>query len=107
MVWIKNHAHLVRGLLILVIAIFFGYRYYQLQHGVYLAYIIVFGGLGLLSLINQLSARWQNLGFNLGISLFFLDFVFAEINLAEVAKAMADADYRMLLLSMAMILVHV
>jgi glycosyltransferase 2 family protein len=107
MVWIKNHAHIIRGLLILAIAIFFGYRYYQLHHGVYLAYIVVFGGLGLLSLINQLSARWQNLGLNLGISLFFLDFVFAEINLAEVAKAMANADYRMLLLSMAMILVHI
>jgi len=107
MVWIKNHAHVIRGLLILAIAIFFGYRYYQLQHGVYLAYIVVFGGLGLLSLINRLPTHWQNLGLNLGISLFFLDFVFAEINLAEVVKAMANADYRMLLLSMAMILVHI
>lgn len=105
--WIKNRTNLIWGLLILVIAAFFGYRYIQLGHLVYLAYIVAFGGLGLLSLINQLPQRWQNLTFNLGISLFFLDFVFAEISLADVFKAMANADYRMLLLSMGMILLHI
>ncbi|HXV96836.1 MAG TPA: lysylphosphatidylglycerol synthase transmembrane domain-containing protein [Anaerolineae bacterium] len=107
MVWIKNHAHIIRGLLLLAIAIFFGYRYIQLPHGIYLAYITVFGGLGLITLINQLPARWQNFGLNLGISLFFLDFVFAEINLAKVAQAIVEADYRMLLLSMAMVVIHI
>jgi hypothetical protein len=34
MVWIKNqYVYIVRGLLILAIAIFFSYRYYRLQHG--------------------------------------------------------------------------
>jgi uncharacterized protein (TIRG00374 family) len=103
----KNYAGLIRGLVILAIAIFFGYRYAQLGHLIYLIYIIGFGGLGLLSLVNQLSPRWQNLGLNLGVSLFFLDFVFAEIDLTEVARAMATADYTMLLLAMAMIIIHI
>lgn len=107
MAWFTKHTNIIRGLLILAIAIFFGYRYAQLGHPVYLAYIVAFGGVSLLSLVNQLPTRWQNLGLNLGISLFFLDFVFAEIDLTEVAKAMANADYRMLLLSMAMIVVHI
>ena len=104
---IMKRANLGRGLLILAIAIFFGYRYTQLGSTFYLVYIIFFGGLGLLSLINQVSPRWQNLGLNIGVSLFFLDFVFAEINLAEVGKAVANADYRMLLLSMLFVLVHI
>jgi uncharacterized protein (TIRG00374 family) len=105
--WIKNHTNLVWSLLILAIAVFFGYRYAQLGHLVYVVYVIAFGSLGVLSLINQLPQRWQNLALNLGISLFFLDFVFAEIKLAAVVSAMADADYRMLLLSMGMILLHI
>jgi uncharacterized protein (TIRG00374 family) len=103
---ITNRANLVRGLLLLAIAILFGYRYYQLGYIVYLVYIAVFGGLGILTLVNQLPARWQSLGLNVGISLFFLDFVFAEINLTEVAQAVANADYRLLLLSMAMVCLH-
>lgn len=107
MTWIKKHTNLVWGILILAIAVFFGYRYSQSGHWLYLAYIAAFGGLGILSLINQLPPRWQNLAFNLGISLFFLDFVFAEISLADVVKAMANADYRMLLLSMGMVVLHI
>lgn len=103
---VTNRANLIRGLFIIAIAIFFGYRYYQLGHVIYLAFIVGFGGLGLLALLNRLPARWQSLGLNLGISLFFLDFVFAEINLAEVAAAMAGANYWMLLLSMAMVCLH-
>jgi uncharacterized protein (TIRG00374 family) len=107
MAQLKNYANLIRALIILAIAAFFGYRYTQLGHSIYLAYIVGFGGLGLLSLSNKLSPRWQNLGLNLGVSLFFLDFVFAEIDPAEVGRAMATADYGMLLLAMAMIIIHI
>jgi hypothetical protein len=91
---------------IVAVAAFFGYRYFLLGFPVYLAYILIFGALGLLSLVNLAPVRWQNLGLNLGISLLFLDFVFAEISLAEVAKAIATADYRMLLLSMLAVTAH-
>ncbi|MCQ3975791.1 MAG: hypothetical protein DPW09_20335 [Anaerolineae bacterium] len=104
---LKNYTHVIRSLIILGIAVFFGYRYSQLGHPVYLAYIILFGGLGTLGLVNQLPSRWQNLALNLGISLFFLDFVFAEINLADVWQAMASANYWLLLLSMAMVVAHI
>ena len=58
MALVNNRANLIRGLLILAIALFFGYRYYQLGFIIYLAYIVVLGGLGFLALINRLPARW-------------------------------------------------
>lgn len=100
-------ANLVRGLVILLLAGFFVYKYFQLDHLIYPIYVLTFGILGVLSLSNTLSARWQNLSMNLGISLFFLDFVFAEINLVAVGQAIVNADYLLLSLSMAVMLVHV
>lgn len=100
-------ANLGRGLAILALAAFFAYKYVQLQHTIYPIYALSFGLLGLLSLVNVLPARWQNLGVNLGISLFFLDFVFAEINLAEVGQAIVNADYFLLFLSMAVMIIHI
>lgn len=101
-----KRANLGRGLFILLIAAFFGFRYYQLGNMLHVAYIIVFVGMGLLSLINQLPTRWQNMTLNLGISLIFLDFVFAEINLAEVGEAFATANYWMLIPSTILVLLH-
>lgn len=102
-----KQANLWRGLFILVIAGVFAYKYIQLGHIIYPIYAVSFGVLGLLSLINRLPARWQNLSINIGISLFFLDFVFAEINLAEVAQAIIHANYWLLLLSMAVMFIHI
>ena len=102
-----KRANLWRGLFILVIAGVFAYKYIQLGHLIYPIYAVSFGVLGLLSLINRLPARWQNLSINIGISLFFLDFVFAEINLAEVAQAIINANYWLLLLSMAVMFIHI
>lgn len=101
-----KQAHIGRGLLILVIAAFFGFRYWQLGQTVHIVYIVIFAGLGLLSLAGLLPARWQNLTFNLGISLVFLDFVFATINLAEVAETLARANYWWLIPSTVMLLLH-
>ncbi len=103
---LARHANLIRGLFILAIAGFFGYRYAQFPHWIYVVYMGIFAAAGALSLVNRLPLRWQNLGLNLGISLFFLDFVFADISLAEVIKAIAGADYRMLLLSMLLVMLH-
>ncbi len=101
-----KRANLGRGLFILVIVAFFGFRYFQLHGFVYPVYILVFAGLGLLSLANRLSARGQNMTLNVGISLIFLDFVFAEINLAEVGRAFAKANYWMLIPSTVLVLLH-
>jgi hypothetical protein len=104
---LKKHANWGRGLLILAIAAFFGYRYFELGRNLHLIYTLTLGLLGLLSLINRLPARWQTVTMNLAISLFFLDFVFAEINLWEVGYVLTNADLGLLLLSMLMIWIHV
>lgn len=102
-----KQAHLWRGLITLLIAGFFGYRYAVSGHLIYIAFVLFLGGVGLLSLINRGSVNWQNIGLNLGISLFFLDFVFGEINLSEMGEALVNANYGLLVLSMVMIGVHI
>jgi len=101
-----KRANFGRGLVILIIAGFFGYRYFQLGSAVYLVFIAVFGGLGLLSLMNYLPTRWQNIGLNLGISLLFLDIVFAGIEWAEFGRALANANYWMLVPSTLFVVIH-
>jgi uncharacterized protein (TIRG00374 family) len=101
-----KRANLGRSLFILAIAAFFGYRYWQSEGFVYLTFVIIFAGGGLLSLFDRLLARWQNIVLNVGISLFFLDFVFAEIPLAEVGQAFATANYWMLGPSTLFVLLH-
>ena len=97
-----KRANLARGLVILAMAIFFVYRYWQLGSSFYWAYIIIFALAGLLSLIDKIADRWQNIVLNLGLGLVFLDFVFAEINLAEVGRELAGANYLMLIPSIVM-----
>jgi len=101
-----NKANLGRGLFILAIAGFFVFRYVQLSGSIYLFFIAAFGIAGLLALINRLPLRWQNVMLNLGISLFFLDLVFAEINWSEFAAALASANYWWLVPSTIMIFIH-
>jgi hypothetical protein len=101
-----KRANLIRGLVVLAITTFFGYRYWELGSTIYLIYVAVFGATALLSLPGILPARWQNMMLNLGISLFFLDFVFAELNLANVGQALAEANYLMLIPSTILVLIH-
>ncbi len=101
-----NKANIGRGLFILAVTVFFVYRYVELGSPIYMVYIALFGGLGLLSLPGLLSARWQNVTLNLGISLLFLDLVFAEINWDEFAQALAEANYWWLIPSTICVLIH-
>lgn len=102
-----KRANLGRGLFILLIATFFGFRHWQLGSTVYPAYVTVFGGAALLSLVGRLPVRWQTLALNVGISLVFLDFVFAKINLAEVGQTLVTANYWMLVPSTVFLLLHI
>ena len=90
----------------LAMAGFFGYRYADLGSSVYIGYIAVLVGVGLLSLIGVMPTRWQTLTLNLGISLVFLDFVFAEIDLTDVASTLASANYWMLIPSTVFVMLH-
>lgn len=104
----KNRANLGRSLIILALAAFFAYQYFgsPTRTIVYLLLVVILTGLGLLAMANRLSGRWQNIILNVGISLFFLDFVFAEINPAEVVEAFATANYWMLIPSTFFVLLH-
>jgi uncharacterized protein (TIRG00374 family) len=101
-----KRANLGRGLFILVIAGFFGFRYFQLENAIYPIFVALFGGMGLLSLVNRVSSRWQNVGLNLGISLLFLDLVFAQIDWTEFGWVLARANYWMLIPSTICLMAH-
>jgi hypothetical protein len=101
-----KRANLIRALVILVVAGYFGFRYFQTSGLVYLIFGVGFGGVGLLSLMNRAPASWQNVGLNLSISLLFLDFVFAEIKWREFGQALAGANYWMLVPSTLALLIH-
>lgn len=96
----------LRGLLIVAIAIFFAFRYTSLPSPIYPVFVIAFGIVGLLGIADTLAKQWQNMALNIGISLIFLDFVFAEINLREMAEALATANYWMLIPSTLFVLLH-
>jgi uncharacterized protein (TIRG00374 family) len=102
-----NRANLIRGLVMLAVAGFYIYRYTQSDSMLYLLFLAVFALSGVLSLIGWLSARWQNVLLNLGISLFFLDFVFAEIDWVKFRQALLQANYWWLIPSMAFVMVHI
>lgn len=101
-----KRAHLGRGLVLLIVAGFFTFRYIQSDTLAYLIFLILFGGLTALTLINRVPANWQNIGLNLGISLLFLDFVFADIEWSRFSQALANANYWMLVPSTVALMIH-
>jgi len=101
-----NRGNLIRGLILIAIAGFFVFRYFQIESSVYYFYIAIFGGAGVLSLFGFISTRWQNVMLNLGISLVFLDFVFAEIDWAKFFEALKHANYWWLIPSTIFLLIH-
>ena len=102
----KKYANLSRGLFLLGLAGYFGYRYWQLGSLFYVVCIIILATVGLLGLVKLMPIRWQNLALNLGISLVFLDFVFAEIDLSDVADLLAAANYWMMIPATIFVLLH-
>jgi len=101
-----KRAHLGRGLVLLIVAGFFTFRYIQSASLAYLIFLILFGGLAVLTLIDRVPANWQNIGLNLGISLLFLDFVFADIEWSRFSQALANANYWMLVPSTVALMIH-
>ena len=105
--WIKkNLASLFPALLLLVLAIFFVWRALTLGDYYHWAMTIIYGVLALFALAKKLPANWQSNGLNVGISLFFLDLVFAQLNLKEVGGALAQARWWMLAPSVLALMVH-
>ena len=100
-----------RILLLLAIAAFFGFRWATLGGWFHLAATLALGLVALAGLVRLspgrtlLGARHQTLVLNVGISLVFLDLVFARIEWEAMRDALARANYWMLLPSFALVVI--
>jgi len=101
-----KQTHLIRGLIILAIAAFFGYRTVMFSSPMNCMGLLLFSTLGILSGLNYLPSRWQNHTLNLGVTLFFLDLAFATIDLPKMGQALAQANYLMLFPVSILIFIH-
>ena len=100
-----------RLLILLAIAGFFAYRWWALGGWFHAAAALAYaltalaGVLRLPNGVPLLSASRQTLILNVGISLVFLDLVFAQIEWGVLLGALAEANYWMLLPSLALVVV--
>ena len=107
----------LRILLLIALAGFFAYRWWTLGGPFHAAATLAFGVVavvgvgGLVSggpsllLGRLLDAKWQTLVANVGISLVFLDLVFAQVEWEAMLSALAGANYWMLLPAFALVVV--
>jgi hypothetical protein len=101
-----KQSNLVRGIVLLAIAVFFGYRYFTLSNNFHLAGLVIFVLLGLLTISAYLPNKFQNVALNVGLMWLCLDLVFATIDMAEFANALAQANYLMILPSFILVFIH-
>ena len=93
-----------RGLLSVALCFFFAFRFYSLGQLIYLLFAAGLLAVALLISFNLLSGRIQNLLCSLGISLFFGDLVFYQIDFGSMLNAIRNMNYLFLLLSTLLIL---
>ncbi|MFQ5578779.1 MAG: lysylphosphatidylglycerol synthase transmembrane domain-containing protein, partial [Anaerolineae bacterium] len=105
--WVKrNRAMVVPVVLLGLLALFFGWRAAQLRDWVHIALAAGYGILTALALARRLGRGVRSNALNAGISLLFLDLVFAQLNLKDVGGALAEARWWLLLPSLAALMVH-
>lgn len=100
----------LRAVALLIIALFFVYRWLSLASGLHLGAALLFGALALAGWLTTgparaALARRQALAANLGVSLIFLDLVFAQLEWREMLSALADANYWLLLPSFGLVVI--
>jgi uncharacterized protein (TIRG00374 family) len=100
-----------RLLILLVIGGFFGYRWWTLGGAFHAVAALVYA-LAAVAGVMRLpgdrrlaGTRYQTLILNVGVSLVFLDLVFAQIEWDSLLEALAEANYWMLLPSFALVVV--
>jgi uncharacterized protein (TIRG00374 family) len=89
--------------LFILFAAFFAYRYFTLSQVIYLAFAALWTIVIVLSLARLLSARWQGLAANLGISLVFLDLVFYKLDVGTMLMALKQANYYLFIPALAIL----
>ncbi len=105
--WIElNKTMLFPFLMLALITAFFVWRSLTLADWFHLVAAAVFALLTVLALFKKLPGGVQSQALNVGISLFFLDLVFAQLNLKEVGWALASARWWMLIPSVAALMGH-
>ena len=97
---------LFSALMLALITAFFGWRYLIFGDRFHIAAAAIFALLTVLALAKKLPRDAQSQVLNVGISLFFLDLVFAQLNLKEVGWALASARWWMLIPSVAALVGH-
>lgn len=105
--WFKlNKTMLLPALVLALITAFFVWRSLTLTDWFHIVTAVIFALLTLLAIVRKLPGGVQSQALNVGISLFFLDLVFAQLNLKEVGWALASARWWMLIPSVAALMIH-
>ena len=94
------------GLIFGLMTAFFIWRWLEPHDGFHLTAAVIFGLMTLLILANKLPNSWRSNGLNIGISLAFLDLVFAGLPLDQVGAELAGANYWMVIPSMIALAIH-
>jgi uncharacterized protein (TIRG00374 family) len=103
---LKNKKNLIPGLFLGLITAFFIWRSAVLGGWFHPSLAVVYGLLTLLVFVGQLANGVRTNALNIGISLAFLDLVFAGIPLEEVGEALASARLWLIIPSMIALGVH-
>jgi len=105
--WLKaNRSMLLPALFLGLTAAFFAWRAVTLSDWFHISVAAIYGLLTLLAIARKLPGAFQSNALNIGISLFFLDLVFAQLNLKEVGWALASARWWLLIPSLAALMAH-
>lgn len=105
--WLQtNKARLIPILILVALTVFWAWRAATLADWFHIGAAVVYSLISLAALAGKLPKGWLNNAMNIGISLFFLDLVFAQLNLAEVGEALAEARWWLLIPSVAALMVH-
>lgn len=99
-------AKLIPVVIFSLLTAFFIWRALTLGAIIHIIFASVYGIVTLFALIGKLKGRYQSNLLNVGISLFFLDLVFAQLNIQEVGSELAKANWWLLIPSLLILMVH-
>ena len=107
MKWLKNNSTKLIPLFILaLLTLFFIWRAIQLNDRFHIILAILYGIVILLAGIGKLSAQYQTHSLNIGVSIFFLDLVFTQLKLQDVATELILANWWLVIPSVIALLIH-
>ncbi len=103
---LKNKKNLIQGLFLGLITAFFVWRLTILGDRFHLGVVLVYGLLTLLVFAGQLRGNFSANALTTGISLVFLDLVFAGLPLEQIGEALVSANLWLIIPSMIALALH-